>query len=109
MKTLSPSLLLLWASLTSAASAFSMLYLGPESSHSLQPLHIHSQPSTEQLADIVCRLNGLPPLLIEDQVNMPQLDILLGKHSPIVVEVKDQGRLSLVLFNKMGNYTFRNS
>ena len=95
MKLAAPILLLLFVAVTRSESLFSMLYLGPDSSQSLHHLSIHTQPSTEQLADIVCRLNGLPPLLMEDRVNMPQLDILLGTHSPLIVEVTDRGESPL--------------
>jgi hypothetical protein len=75
----------------STASKFSVYYVGPDSSSSLISLTASSSPSPEHLADIVCRLNGLPPILIENKINMPQLDILLGKHTPLIIELTDAG------------------
>ena len=86
-------LLLLLVRVTSALSTFSLLYLGPDSAHSMQSLTLHSPPSVEHVADIVCRLHGLPPLLAEDHLNLPQIDVLLGKHSPLLVDLLDQGEV----------------
>jgi hypothetical protein len=45
-------------------------------------------PQSNQVADVYTRLSGLPPLLLEDEVNMPTLlDFTSNKQRPYIVEV----------------------
>lgn len=93
-----------------STSSFSLLYMGPSSHNSISssPLLLEAVPSAQHVADIICRLNGQPPILLEDLVDLPHLDILHGKHAPIVLELHNAGKyfISYRIINRYLRFLF---
>ena len=84
-----------------SASTYSISYSGLDSSSTIKrdgsaAISVEGALSARHVADIICRLNGLPPLIEEAAIRMPSLDTSLGTFTPLIVEVKNAGTSAML-------------
>ena len=88
---------------SASASTYSISYSGLDSSSTIKrdgstAVSVQGALSARHVADMICRLNGLPPLIEEAAVRMPYLDSSFGTFTPLIVEVKSSGNNSRLYF-----------